>query len=504
MAYTSSWRYYEVSCRLVLSLLYRKILIFDLCRKELGPPRLAQMRGGGILAHRNLGVRDGRETFRYHEFHCARRVLFSVRCQTQLHNDMKIRALSRSSSSVQAPGSSSTKAPRNLDPAQHAFARAREYTRALNAVKLERSFAQPFLGQLGNGHVDGVYTLAQDPSSLQRLASGSGDGVVKVWDLTSREEVFQAKAHDNIVRGICWSQEKRLLTCGTDKSIKVYEPYKDTSPVAEYLGKGAFTGITHHRSQPVFATSGSEISLWDLSRPSEKATSTLSWPTSVDTITTCAFNQTETSILASAGTDRSIVLYDIRTNSPLHRTVLSLATNAISWNPMEAFNFATANEDHNVYIFDSRNLSRALNVLKGHVAAVMDVSFSPTGEELVTASYDRTVRLWNRSQGQSRDIYHSKRMQRVFSSVWTQDNNYIISGSDDGNVSLSESSCNLIEHLLTLSLRSAFGAPKPHPAPVCATTASNKNSTTPNPSNSGTPTCPKSNGYHATGTFPRS
>ena len=82
---------------------------------------------------------------------------------------------------------------------------------------------------------------------------------------------------------------------------------------------------------------------------------------------------------------------------------------------MEAFNFAAANEDHNVYIFDMRKLDRALNVLKGHVAAVMDVDYSPTGEELVTASYDRTVRIFRAREGHSRDVYHTKRMQRY---VW--------------------------------------------------------------------------------------
>ena len=103
---------------------------------------------------------------------------------------------------------------------------------------------------------------------------------------------------------------------------------------------------------------------------------------------------------------------------------------------MEAFNFACANEDHNVYVFDMRNMARALNILKDHVAAVMDVEFSPTGEELVTASYDRSVRLWSRAQGHSRDIYHTKRMQRVFAAKFTPDSNYILSGSDDGNVRL--------------------------------------------------------------------
>jgi WD repeat and SOF domain-containing protein 1 len=30
----------------------------------------------------------------------------------------------------------------------------------------------------------------------------------------------------------------------------------------------------------------------------------------------------------------------------------------------------------------------------------------------VSGSYDRTIRLWNRDAGKSRDVYHTKRMQR--------------------------------------------------------------------------------------------
>ena len=101
---------------------------------------------------------------------------------------------------------------------------------------------------------------------------------------------------------------------------------------------------------------------------------------------------------------------------------------------MEAFNLAVANEDHNAYIFDMRKMTRALNILKGHVAAIMSSNFSPTGEELVTASYDKSIRIWNRSSGHSRDVYHTKRMQRVFAATFTPDSNYILSGSDDGNV----------------------------------------------------------------------
>ena len=300
-------------------------------------------------------------------------------------------------------------------------------------------FAAPFIAQLGKGHQDGVYTLAKDPESLQRFASGSGDGVVKVWDLTNRDEIWNVQAHEGIVKGMSWTKDKKLLTCASDKAVKLFDPYNTpsgTAPTATYLGQTAFTGVSHHRALPNFAASSNVISIYDLSRSAAVALQTLHWPTSTDTINTVAFNQIETSILASCATNRSIVLYDLRTSSPLSKVTLGLASNAMSWNPMEAFNFAVASEDHNIYIFDMRKLDRALNVLKDHVSAVMDVEFSPTGQELVSASYDRTVRLWDRAGGHSRDIYHTKRMQRVFSTKFTADSQYLLSGSDDGNIRL--------------------------------------------------------------------
>ncbi|KAF2108722.1 WD40-repeat-containing domain protein [Lophiotrema nucula] len=350
---------------------------------------------------------------------------------------MKIKALSRSS--AQAPGSSVTRLPRNLDPEVHPFERAREYTKALNATKLERLFAQPFVGEFEKGHVDGVYCLAKDPNSLERLASGSGDGIIKTWDLTSREELWQAQAHENMVKGMVWSRDKKLVTCGSDKTVKLWDPYSThtkNAPLSTWLGQHAFTSVSHHRSIASFAASSSNIAIYDTTRASGTPVQTLNWPTAIDTINAISFNQVETSILASCATDRAVILYDLRTNSPLHRNVLTFASNAIAWNPMEAFNFAVGSEDHNAYIFDMRNMRRALNVLKGHVAAVMSVEFSPTGEELVTGSYDKTVRIYDRAKGHSRDIYHTKRMQRVFSVAWTPDNNFLLSGSDDGNIRL--------------------------------------------------------------------
>lgn len=69
--------------------------------------------------------------------------------------------------------------PRNYDPTLHPFEVCREYTRALNATKIERVFAKPFLASL-DGHRDGVNCMAKHATSLSTLLSGSCDGEVTI------------------------------------------------------------------------------------------------------------------------------------------------------------------------------------------------------------------------------------------------------------------------------------------------------------------------------------
>ena len=78
------------------------------------------------------------------------------------------------------------KLPRNYDPAAHPFEEAREHQRAVNAVKLDRVFERPFLGNL-SGHRDGVSALALHPSRLSLLASTSCDGEIRLWNLATRK-----------------------------------------------------------------------------------------------------------------------------------------------------------------------------------------------------------------------------------------------------------------------------------------------------------------------------
>ena len=327
------------------------------------------------------------------------------------------------------------KMPRNYDPDLHPFEAAREYTRALNSVKLERVFAKPFIKSL-DGHRDGISCMVPNPTSLSSILSGSYDGEVKIWDLPHARCVRTVQTHTGFVRGIALTPDgSSFYTAGDDKNIHRWsmsppKPGEDEEAQQTIISKHVLTGIAHHQTDNVYATCGEYCDIYDVSR----ATPVRSFQWGVDTMHHIAFNPIETSVLATCASDRSIILYDSRETEPLKRIIMNLKTNQIAWNPMEAYIFTVANEDHNLYTFDMRNLRNPINLHKDHIAAVTSVAYAPTGREVVSGSYDKTVRIFKMDEGHSRDIYHTKRMQRVRCIAWTLDNKFVLSGSDEMNI----------------------------------------------------------------------
>lgn len=319
---------------------------------------------------------------------------------------------------------------RNYSQTEHPFEAEREYTRALNSVKLEKVFAKPFLGAL-DGHRDGITCLCKHPSQLSTVASAAADGEVRIWQLTTRKCVGSWQAHQGVIRGATFTPSgDQLLTCADDKTIKTWTAAEDRlsdTPVDTLVCRHMVTGISHARDTDQFATCGENTQLWAAGRTVPLRT--FQW--GVDSVHHVKFNQVETHLLGAAASDNSIILYDTRNVGPVRKVVMNLRSNALAWNPMEAMVFTAASEDYNLYSFDVRKLDRPLNVHMDHVAAVIDVDYSPTGKEIVSGSYDKTVRIFRTDMGRSREVYHTKRMQRLTTVVWSTDNRYIVSGSDE-------------------------------------------------------------------------
>lgn len=357
---------------------------------------------------------------------------------------MKIKTISRTEEDyVRKTTLDITKVHRNRDPILHPFEREREYTRAIVATKLDKIFAKPFIGAL-DGHSDGVYCMSAIRTNLVPFISGSCDGEIRVWDLATHKCVWNTFAHTGFVRGVapdvsgytffsCDTKTIKQWSVQPERTFNADESVQSSSisPLTTYnVVNDSLLGIDHHWTDAQFATCGETVSIWDETR----TTPIHSYKWGADSVLSVKFNPSEGYLLGSTGNDRSVCLYDLRSSAPTKKFVLPMNSNKIAWNPREPLNFSLANEDYNIYTFDMRNLSKALMIHKDHVGAVMDIAYSPTGREIVSGSYDKTIRIFNVNSGKSRECYHTKRMQRIFSVAFSADSKYVLSGSDDTNV----------------------------------------------------------------------
>ena len=340
---------------------------------------------------------------------------------------MKVKTIVRSAEEATRERSGDLrKVHRNLDPALRPLERATEAKRTLNAVKLDRAFAKPFVAAFG--HDDSVTALARSPARLNALVSGCADGTLSVWDLAGRRKLRRLVGHAAAIQGVSVSASgDALVSCSVDGAIRMFRlPFAppqpgsvvstsefssavrgggdaasssvvDAAAVAEFDGGGGgLSSVDHHpRSRGVFATGGgSGVAIWDSARSRSAPVQRLEW--GVDGVRAVRFNPAEPSLLVAAGgSDRALVLFDVRAATPLRKLIMQTRATAAAWNPVEPFNLVAASEDTNLYSFDARMFSRgATCVHQDFVSAVTSVDWSPTGQEFVAGGYDRSVRIF--------------------------------------------------------------------------------------------------------------
>lgn len=102
-----------------------------------------------------------------------------------------------------------------------ALQKAHEYTRALNAAKLERIFAKPFITSLT--HSDGITCLARNPKALNSLLSGTADGEIRIWDIPAKRTLRRLEGHTGAVKGIAFAPDgETCVSCSTDCTVSSY------------------------------------------------------------------------------------------------------------------------------------------------------------------------------------------------------------------------------------------------------------------------------------------
>jgi WD40 repeat protein len=73
------------------------------------------------------------------------------------------------------------------------------------------------------GHSDTVNAVAFTPDG-KRLATGSSDDLIIIWDAATGKDETTLKGHEDSVLGLCFSPDgKFLASAGADNSVRVWD-----------------------------------------------------------------------------------------------------------------------------------------------------------------------------------------------------------------------------------------------------------------------------------------
>ena len=283
-----------------------------------------------------------------------------------------------------------------------------------------------------NGHSGEVSCVAFSPDG-KRLASGSWDKTIKLWDTHAGTELLTLKGHSHLVVCVAFSRDgKRLASGSTDKTIKLW----DTVTGKELL---TLKGHLSHVNSVAFSPDGKRlasgnrdktIKFWDTATGKELLTlKGHSAP-----VFSIAFSP-DGKRLASGSLDKTIKFWDAVTGKELFTlTGHSDDVYSIAFSP-DGKRLASGSWDKTIKIWDTTTGNELLTLLERHSTQVFSVAFSPDGKRLASGSLDHTIKLWDTHTGKNLLTFkgHAK---LVYSVDFSPDGKHLASGSEDKTIKI--------------------------------------------------------------------
>jgi WD40 repeat protein/serine/threonine protein kinase len=262
------------------------------------------------------------------------------------------------------------------------------------------------------GHSDAVRSVAFSRDS-KWLASASWDGTVRLWDMALGTATHVLSGHTARVYSVAFSPDgKWLASGGRDRSIKIWNTATGGLHANLSGHEDAIVGVRFHPDgkRIVSASSDRTIKIWpsDGGKALRSIDSQGRKPTALDI-------SRDGQLLVTANADGSLRVWDIargtlRAHIPGHekRTVYSVA---ISHNGEQ---LTSGGADERVRLWNVPP-ARRLASRSPHAGSVNAVKFSRDGQYVVTAGADRDVRLWDVKTGTQREALrgHNKKVLAV-------------------------------------------------------------------------------------------
>jgi len=142
-------------------------------------------------------------------------------------------------------------------------------------------------------------------------------------------------------------------------------------------------------------------------------------------------------MLASAGDDGSIILWDTATWHPIELPLTSHEGQSLEavFSPDGKY-LASGDRNGQIKLWDIATRQPLDYLLQGHTASILDLAFSPDGKLLVSSSDDRTIRFWDMATGLPLGPPLAAHAEVVRSLAFRPDGKLLATGSSDRTIRL--------------------------------------------------------------------
>lgn len=289
------------------------------------------------------------------------------------------------------------------------------------------------------GHSQAVTAATWSPNNGTRIASGSLDHTVQVWDSATGGNVLEYHGHSQAVTSVAWSpgNGKQIASGSLDATVQIWEATNPGNTLS-VPSSGAVRTVAWSPDGSKIAFGGdataadqvAPLEIWAVSNGSKA----LTYSHHFNRITTLAWSPNGTQIV-SGSLDATVQVWDTKTGKQLFLYQGRSGPNdTISWSP-DGSQIAWG-DGSTVLIWKKQTSGQFLFKVVQTITAsdiVNGVSWSPDGSLIAGGLANATAQVWDAASGKNvftYDGHHSS----VTGVAWSPDGKRIASWSTDHTV----------------------------------------------------------------------
>ena len=248
-----------------------------------------------------------------------------------------------------------------------------------------------------------VYDVAFSPNG-KHLATACMDRLVRIWDIDGNL-LKVLEGHRRMVNSVAFSPDGRYLVSSSDDETAIVWNV-DSEEIVHTL-RGHQKDVNDAKFSPnglniVTVSRDKTAKLWS----AEDGALIRTFIGHDASVYAVDFSPGTGEYIATASRDSFAIVWNVSRGRELSRMKHNDFVYGVAFSPKQKSQLATACRDDVVRLWNANAPSNPTLELRGHTGAAINVAFSPTGDTLLSSSWDNTARLWELSTEKSVRVFH--------------------------------------------------------------------------------------------------